>query len=259
MVEAGQNAQSIPKTIHYCWFGKNPLGESELACIESWKQFLPDFEIKQWNEDNWNIECCDYVKEAFDAHKWAFVSDYARLDILYRFGGLYLDTDVELIRSMDDILDRGPYMGIEIDSKGTVNPGVGFAAYDKQPLLKEILDEYDGEHFLLPDGSFNTKTIVDRTTKVIKKHTAIETNGYWTAAGVYLYPSDYFNPKDYWTGRINLTVNTRSIHHFSMSWFSPRRKYKHTVCSRLMARGVPKRLSNYVAAVISILRFRSFD
>ena len=87
----------IPKTIHYCWFGGNPLGEKERTCIESWKKFLPDYEIKRWDESNWDVRCCDYVSEAYDARQWAFVSDYARFDILYRYGGLYLIVSRKLV------------------------------------------------------------------------------------------------------------------------------------------------------------------
>lgn len=262
MTDINQYVPEIPKTIHYCWFGENSLGDNELACIESWKNYLPDYEIKQWNESNWDIDCCEYVKEAYSVKKWAFVSDYARFDILYRYGGLYFDTDVEVIRSLDDILAAGPFMGIETagdNGSVTVNPGVGFAARAGQALLSEILAEYDEDHFVRSDGTFNLKTVVERTTDVIGRHGYLPREGCWKVAGMTLYPSDYFNPKDFRTGRINLTENTRAIHHFSMSWFTPRRKYKHAVYSKMMARGFPERVANYVSAVISVLKFKEID
>ena len=104
----------IPKIIHYCWFGGNPLPELAVKCIESWKKYCPDYEIKRWDESNFDLNCCDYVKEAYRAKKWAFVSDYARFKVLYDEGGLYFDTDVELIKPIDDIIERGPFMGAEI-------------------------------------------------------------------------------------------------------------------------------------------------
>ena len=103
----------IPHKIHYCWFGGSPLGEKEVACIESWKKYLPDFEIVRWDESNFNVRCCSYVSEAYDAKKWAFVSDYARFKILFDNGGLYFDTDVEIIKPIDDIIAAGPFMGFE--------------------------------------------------------------------------------------------------------------------------------------------------
>lgn len=104
----------IPKIIHYCWFGGNPLPEMAVKCIESWKKYCPDYEIKRWDESNFDLNCCNYVKEACQAKKWAFVSDYVRFKVLYDEGGLYFDTDVELIKPIDDILERGPFMGVEV-------------------------------------------------------------------------------------------------------------------------------------------------
>ena len=105
----------IPKVIHYCWFGRNPLPESAVKCINSWRKHFPDYEIKEWNEDNFDVNIIPYTKEAYEAKKYAFVSDYARMWILYHFGGLYFDTDVEVIKPMDDIVKRGPFMGIEVE------------------------------------------------------------------------------------------------------------------------------------------------
>ena len=119
----------IPKLIHYCWFGRNPLPKSAIKCIESWKKFLPDYEIKEWNENNFDVNIIPYTKEAYECKKYAFVSDYARFWILYKYGGLYFDTDVEVIKSMDDIIERGPFMGIEVEAKKGV-------CQNSHPLLK---------------------------------------------------------------------------------------------------------------------------
>ena len=119
----------IPKVIHYCWFGRNPLPSLAIKCIESWRKYLPDYEIKEWNEDNFDVNIIPYTQEAYQVGKYAFVSDYARFWILYKYGGLYFDTDVEVIKPMDDIIARGPFMGCEKDvsdtSVASVAPGLG--------------------------------------------------------------------------------------------------------------------------------------
>ena len=121
----------IQKVIHYCWFGGKPIDKLGEKCIASWKKYCPDYEIKRWDESNYNLEACDYVKEAYQAKKWAFVSDYVRFDILYHYGGLYFDTDVELIKPIDDIVSKGPFMGCEShQKKSTVAPGLGLAIID---------------------------------------------------------------------------------------------------------------------------------
>ena len=107
----------IPKVIHYCWFGRNPLPPLAVKCIESWKKFLPGYEIKEWNEDNFDVNIIPYIQEAYEARKYAFVSDYARFYILYHHGGIYFDTDVEVIKSIDDIIERGAFMGCENEAK----------------------------------------------------------------------------------------------------------------------------------------------
>ena len=251
---------NIPKTIHYCWFGGNPLSEKELACIESWKKFLPGYEIVRWDESNWDVRCCDYVSEAYDAKKWAFVSDYARLDILYRYGGLYFDTDVELIKPLDDIIERGPFMGFETDwtdgVDGTVALGLGLAANPGLGLYQALLVSYQGDHFVNPDGSFDETTIVIRTTEVLLEHGLDQKPGIQNVGSVWLYPSEYFNPKDFLTGEIHITDNTRSIHHFSMSWKNPLDLKRHEVMANMLNHGVHRRLAEVLSKVVATVELR---
>lgn len=216
----------IPKIIHYCWFGGNPLPDLAIKCIESWKKYCPDFEIKEWNESNYDLNSCDYVKEAAMHNKWAFVSDYARYDILYRYGGVYLDTDVELIKPIDDILNKGAFFGIE-DSFNTkdkekymIAPGLGMGVPQQFLIIKELLQIYKNEHFILEDGSYNKKTVVDYMTDIMKKYGFDEKNREQVCGGVTIYPAEFFCPMNYSTGIITLTQNTRSIHHYNMSWKS---------------------------------------
>jgi len=118
----------IPKIIHYCWFGRNPLPASAQKCIDSWKKYFPDYEIKEWNEDNFDVNRIPYSRDAYAAKKFAFVSDYARFWILYYMGGVYFDIDVEVIHPMDDLIEKGPYMGWEkpdMSGRYTINPGLG--------------------------------------------------------------------------------------------------------------------------------------
>ena len=212
----------IPKIIHYCWFGRNNLPKSAIKCINSWKSFFPDYEIKEWNEDNFDVSIIPYTAEAYEAKKYAFVSDYARYWILYKYGGLYFDTDVEVVKAMDDIVERGPFMGIEVDAKDTslpaINPGLGLGTIPGLALYKEILDYYLPIHFIKEDGSFNQVTVVSHTTKVLSCHGLKPTNNLQYVAEIWLYPKDYFNPLDDLTGRLDVTVNTRTIHWYTRSW-----------------------------------------
>ena len=143
----------LPKKIHYCWFGGNELPDLAIKCIESWKQYCPDYEIIEWNETNFDLECCDFVKEAYKAKKWAFVSDYARLKVVYDNGGIYLDTDVELVKPLDILLQEKCYFGEE--TTGYVNTGLGFGAEKHNPTIDLLLKEYCNKHFTNDDGSYN--------------------------------------------------------------------------------------------------------
>ena len=226
----------IPKTIHYCWFGGNPLPDDAKICIASWKKYFPDYEIKEWNESNYDLSGCAYVKEAYHAKKWAFVSDYARFDILYKYGGLYFDTDVEVIKCFDDILSRGGFMGQEagilsaanptsnkadfLESGVVANPGLGIAVVAGLPLYKEILDYYDGLHFI-KDGVMDTTTVCAHVTEILKKYGYDEfKEEIQEVGGIIIYPPEYFCPQNYVTCEIKLTENTHSIHHYTASWHS---------------------------------------
>ena len=207
----------IPKIIHYCWFGGKPLPTDAKKCIESWKKFFPGYEIKEWNESNFDIGCCDYVKEAYVAKKWAFVSDYARFWILYHEGGLYFDTDVEVIKDMSDIIAQGAFMGCEADNKCA--PGLGLCATPGLGLYKEILNYYDKIYFSCEGGI--TETVVTHTIKILKNHGWIGNGKFERVEGISIYPPEYFCPMDYKTGKLDITPNTRSIHWYMASWQSP--------------------------------------
>lgn len=214
----------IPKIIHYCWFGGNPLPESAKKCIASWRKFLPGYEIKEWNESNFDVRQCAYVAESYKAKNWAYVSDYARIWILYKYGGLYFDTDVEVIKPIDDIIARGNFMGEESnlsakDEKSLkIAPGLGLGVNPGLGLFKEILESYQKDHVYTWSGKI-TMSIVNRTTKFLKTYRPQRlSNGIFEIANIYIYPPEYFCPKDYETGKMNITPNTRSIHHYTATW-----------------------------------------
>ncbi len=209
----------LPKIIHYCWFGRQPLPPLAKKCIASWRRYLPDYQIKEWNEDNFDVNIIPYTRQAYEAGKYAYVSDYARFWILYHEGGLYFDTDVEVIKPIDDIIGRGPFMGIETDSTDgslpTVAPGLGLGAEAGMPLYEEFLNMYAGMTFPSPD----VLTIVGSTTNLLARRGLKAQAGMQQLDGVSIYPSEYFNPINISTKRKHITPNTRSIHHYAGSWF----------------------------------------
>ena len=222
----------IPKVIHYCWFGGNPLPELAQKCIASWRKFFPDYEIKEWNESNFDVNIIPYTSQAYAAKKYAFVSDYARFWVLYREGGIYFDTDVEVIKPMDDIIARGSFMGCELkyNPKATpetmyVAPGLGLGVNPGLGLLKELLDLYATLSFLNPDGTHNQKTIVEYTTEMLCRHGLRNVPDIQQVADAWIYPQDYFNPLNANTGVLKITENTRSIHWFAKSWCDPRNPF----------------------------------
>lgn len=221
----------IPQIIHYCWFGGNPLPESAKKCIASWKKFLPDYEIKEWNESNYDVHKIPYIHEAYEAKKYAFVSDYARFDILYQFGGIYFDTDVEVIAPMNHIIEKGNFMGREAGAfigakysqsykSESVNPGLGLGVNRSHPIYRDLLDGYSLRHFRNEDGTLDTTTIVEYTTLYLLQKgmddindRAIEVND------ITIYPSDVFCPMDHTKANLlKTTPNTVSIHHYDCSW-----------------------------------------
>ena len=211
----------IPKIIHYCWFGGNPLPELAQKCIASWMKYLPDYEIKEWNESNYDVRKIPYIAQAYDAKKYAFVSDYARFDILYQFGGIYFDTDVEMIKDLTPIIEKGAFIGVEKGKRPLLAAGLGIASPAATAIYREILDSYKSEQFVKEDGAFNLKTVVERVSEIYVRHGFFESDNMQYVADTFIYPSDYFCPKDFDTGNLEITENTYCIHHYDGSWMPP--------------------------------------
>lgn len=222
----------ISKTIHYCWFGRNPLPDSAKKCIDSWRKYLPDYEILEWNEDNFDVNSIPYTAEAYAAGKYAFVSDYARFWILYNYGGLYFDTDVEIIKPMDNIIASGPFLGAEVDGDAAkettpkVAPGLCIGAEKGMSLFKAVIDKYTTLNYLGEDGTFNKYTMIPLVTDLLIAAGMQPHNRTQRVGEVTIYPAEYFNPLDAPTGRLNVTANTCSIHWFMASWLQPQPKWK---------------------------------
>lgn len=243
----------IPKIIHYCWFGRGPLPELAQKCIASWKKYLPNYEIKEWNEDNFDVNIIPYTAEAYKAKKYAFVSDYARFWILYRYGGIYFDTDVEVIRPIDDIIEKGNFMGFETDpkprlkadaSEASVNPGLGMGVAPGLGIIKKMLDFYEGRHFEFVPGGIGQLTIVHIATEVLRKAGLKQQQGIQQVDNIWIYPAEYFCPINLKTDRIHVKPNTRTIHHYAGTW-----QDKHFSFKELIKKVLPESLLLKVIAV----------
>ena len=212
----------IPKVIYYCWFGRGKMPALAEKCIESWKKYCPDYKIVCVNEHNFDINRNQYAREAYDAGKWAFVSDYARLKVLYDEGGIYFDTDVELLKPLDKLIEENGYMGF--DDNGVISTGLGFACEKGNELVGAMLADYDDISFVLPDGSLDLTPCPDRNTKALIRLGMDVSNKDQVFMGIRMLPEDYLCPMKYYTGKKIITKNTYSIHHFCASWISPTAK-----------------------------------
>lgn len=214
----------IPKKIHYCWFGRNPKPDLAQKCIRSWKRYCSDYEIIEWNEDNYDISAVPlYVRQAYEAKKWAFVTDYVRLDVVYRYGGIYLDTDVEVIKSLDRFLKHRAFFGLE--SPEYINTGLGFGAERGAEILEELMADYQEIPFVLPDGSFDQTSCPVRNTQVFLKRGFLQKDEEQVVRNeMHIYPCEFFSPMSCETGIMTITPNTYSIHHFAASWVDPQKQ-----------------------------------
>lgn len=214
----------IPKIIHYCWFGHGELPDTAKQCIASWKKFCPEFEIKEWNEENFDINAHAYTKDAYSAKKYAFVSDYARYFILEKNGGIYMDVDVELVKPIDTFIDHELFLGRQDD--GQVNPGLIMGSNANHWFLKKVLEFYDTHKF---DTNVN---VVSITTSLLESEGMSSRDNNEVIKGINIYNSNYFCPISYLTGILELRKESVSIHHFDGSWLTDEEKLRHTVLNK---------------------------
>lgn len=223
---------SIPKIIHYCWFGGNPKPKLAEKCIKSWKKYCPDYEIIEWNERSFDLDAAPaYVQQARQAGRWAFVSDYVRLRALTERGGIYMDTDVELVKPLDAYCGHQAFAGFEHPERiqtGLLACEAGF------PLFLEFLSYYDSANFLKPDGTPDTTTNVQILTNLCLKKGLVCNDRLQTVEGLTIYPREFFCPVDFDTKQLKKTRKTVAIHWFSGSWQTEQeRQYLHAEASRL--------------------------
>lgn len=202
----------IPKIIHYCWFGRGEKPKLSQKCIASWKKFCPDYEIIEWNEDNFDVNMNAYTRMCCAEKRYAFLSDYARLVILQEHGGFYFDTDVELVRPIDDLRVHPAFIGFETNDY--VNTGEGFGAEPHNPAVALLLSEYD---FLL-NGEQGTKGCPILNTQALIKRGLVRDGSFQDLGDIVVYPAAYFNPYDDPIGKLLITPETYSIHWYSKSW-----------------------------------------
>lgn len=215
--EFTEGPEKIPPKIHYCWFGRNKQSDMVKKCIESWYKFCPNYEIICWNEDNYDINKNNYMKEAYNQGKWGFVPDYARLDIIYREGGIYLDTDVELIQSLDCLRADGMFCAAV--NEMAIALGAGFGAVKNHPLIRKMRDYYDDKKFIRDDGTLNLNACTIYQNEVLSENGFLTFNTYQKKEDTVIYPAGVFLSRDY-TNFQTISSKTIGIHQGSGSWYT---------------------------------------
>lgn len=206
----------IPKIIHYCWFGRGEMPELAKMCIASWHKCMPDWEYKLWNEDNFDVTSVPYVKEAYEALKFAFVTDYVRLWALFTEGGVYMDTDVETLKSYDDLLHLTAFTGYE-GSKSRPPVTGTMASEAGGEWVKEQLDDYEGAHFLTSDGTLDMTSNTQRISKIMRDNGFVQDGTYRVYKDLHVFPCEYFCPR-LTSGEVVISEKTYCDHHFMGSW-----------------------------------------
>lgn len=246
----------IPKIIHYCWFGRGPKPALAEACIASWKKYLPEYQIIEWNEDNFDVAANAYIREAYEEKKYAFVSDYARFDILYKFGGLYFDTDVEVIASFDEIVAAGPFMGCEMPASPGQDPmklcvaaGLGMGAVPGMELYKQVIDYYNSIHYLV-DGKAVSRplSVVEHVTAILCRNGLRNVDEVQQVGGINIYPHDFFCPVSVVDFALRITDRTVSIHHYAASWRPNHHKWK-----RRLQRTLGPGITNFIIKIKDVI------
>ena len=217
MLEIPQGQEQIPRVIHYCWFGRKAIPKQQEKWMESWTRFCPDYEIVRWDESNYDVHKIPYISEAYNSAKYSFVSDYARLDVLYKYGGIYLDTDVEVLKPLDDLLCQKAFMGIEFPAN-MVATGLGVGAIANHKTIKLLMDDYENRHFVQKDGT------LDLTTCPVIQSNTLSTLGFrmngsrQTIAEIEIYPYVMFSPFVPYSRRIIYNDVSYLCHHYVASW-----------------------------------------
>lgn len=215
----------IPKILHYCWFGNNKYPKDVKKYMESWRKYFPDYKIIRWDESNFDINCCQYVKDAYKEKKWAFVTDYVRLYALVKYGGIYLDTDVEILKPLDLFLKYDAFSSFQPNPDNTYTITTGIMGCKKGFLFfDEILSDYNDLSFYKEDGTLNDTPNVEYITNICIKYGLKLNNKHQSIKGLEIFNNEYFCPKNWKTRKLDLTSNTYTIHHFKGSWIPKRQR-----------------------------------
>ncbi len=253
----------IPKIIHYCWLSNDPIPERLQLCMSSWSKFLPDYKFLRWDFNQFDKASSLWVSEAYDNKKYAFAADYIRLYALYNYGGIYLDMDVEVLKPYtNEMLDLNTMICWEKDGSGL--EVAAFGVEKNSSWVKKCLEYYADRHFVNPDGSFNTKVLPVLIKEILlnKQYNLVPVNSIkeslyvMTDKDIPVLSCDFFSPKSYVTGKVDITNNTYSIHHFAGSWLVGRKQYEHNLKEKLSF--LPWRLGRILSLVISVVKYEDF-
>lgn len=215
----------IPKVIHYIWLGGKELPPIAKKCIASWQKYCPDYEIKRWDESNLDLNKYQFVKNSIAAKKYAFASDLLRTEILYKYGGIYFDIDVQLLKPIDNLLTHECFMGFE--SSKSIAPGLVMASVNGNKDLLNILDIYQNLQFDV--SNLKNLTVCEIFTKYFEQQGLVRENKTQKINNTVFYSSEYFSPIDTITNKKKITKNTYSIHWYNASWYTPKQKFMNSV------------------------------
>lgn len=247
---------SIPKIIHYCWFGGNEFSQLEKDCIASWKKICPDYEIVEWNESNVDLSKCKFAQDALADKKWAFVSDYVRTVVVYEYGGIYLDTDVKIVKSLDPLLELTAFAGFE--DEWTVATGLGFGAEKHNPIVKEFMEYYEKADYYDENGNFKFLLAPTVSTEVLLKHgLQLYNNTIQKVDSFTIFPTEYFAPLDIKFNKLKTTENTYSIHLYNASWYTQEQRKQRKIDRR--RRKLEKFIGKKLYRIWEIIRCFCFE
>lgn len=218
--------QRIPKIIHFCWFGGQQKPSKVQKCIDSWHKYLSDYEFVEWNENNFDVNCNEYVKQAYENRKFAYVSDVARINALDQYGGIYMDTDVMVYKSFDDLLDNRCILGFEEENYVATS---FIACVPGHDLIKEFIDRYENASFYNQDKSLDLTTNVQRLTDILENRGLVRNDEFQKVGDISVYPQEYFSPYDYGNYIRKNTENTYCEHLFLVSWLPWTTKLKKAI------------------------------
>ena len=216
--------EKIPRIIHTFWFSNDKIPDLYMKCLDSWRKYCPDFEIRIWSLNDYDDNGCDYFREAINAKKWSFASDYSRAEVVYKYGGIYMDMDVEVVRNIDDLLHNDAYMSFQ--DLNYLECGSGFGASKGNTIIGEIVREYERLHFIKENGDEDLTTCPQRYTKIVEPYGLKKNGAFQEFSNLTIYPFEYLTAKSFGTGITYLTENTYTVHHHNGSWVTKENKLK---------------------------------